>query len=103
VQLAKDSTLVDNQHLKTFVEMGIVGLLVYGWIYWRVITTSRFLAVDNSIHDLTSRVLGWWGIGFFTAFVIQGFFIDIWDISPTNMAFWIIAALVSIHHATTSS
>jgi hypothetical protein len=93
VQLAKDATLVDNQYLKTFIEMGLAGLLVYSWLYWRLFRASWNLITHYSL--LITRVLGLWSIGFLTSFVIQAFFIDIWDIFPTNAAFWIIAALVS--------
>lgn len=93
VQLAKDSTLVDNQYLKTFVEMGLLGLLIYMWLYWRVARNSYLLTTRYSLP--TTRIIALWSLGFLAAFVVQAFFIDIWDIFPTNAAFWIIAALVS--------
>ena len=93
VQLAKNRTLVDNQYLKTFVELGLMGVLIYGWIYWRL-AKQAYLLISNR-HSQTSSLIGLWGIGFLTAFVVQGFFIDIWDIFPTNAAFWLLAALVS--------
>lgn len=93
VQLTKNRTLVDNQYLKTFIEMGLVGLLIYGWLYWRF-----FKAAWQALADHNSRitqVIGWWGVGFLAAFVVQALFIDIWDIFPTNATFWIVAALLS--------
>lgn len=93
VQLAKDLTLVDNQYLKTFVEMGLAGLLIYLWLYWRVARASWHIITHYSL--LITRIIGLWSLGFLAAFVVQAFFIDIWDIFPTNAAFWIIAALVS--------
>jgi hypothetical protein len=92
VQLAKNATLVDNQYLKTFIEMGLAGLLLYAWLYWRVFRGA--LRVTG--YELpTTRIIGLWGIGFLASFLVQAFFIDIWDIFPTNLAFWLIAALVS--------
>lgn len=89
IQETKDATLVDNQYLKTFVEMGLAGLLIYVWLYWRFVKGSwQLLSRKN-------RLVGLFGLSFLVAFIIQGFFIDIWDIFPTNMYFWIIAALVS--------
>ncbi|HLD25684.1 MAG TPA: hypothetical protein VJC05_01405, partial [Candidatus Andersenbacteria bacterium] len=85
VQLTKNATLVDNQWLKTFVEMGLAGLLIYGWMFWRV---------GKQAWQVT-EITGLWGLGFLAAFIIQGFFIDIWDIFPTNAAFWVVAAMVS--------
>jgi len=92
VQLIKNQTLVDNQYLKTGVEMGLVGLLIYGWIYWRFFRTCR---INSNEFSPTSRIVGLWGGGFLTVFVIQAFFIDIWDIWPTNAMFWIVAALTA--------
>jgi hypothetical protein len=91
VQLTKNRTLVDNQYLKTGVEMGLIGLLLYGWIYWRVLRSS----VDNlKKMGPEGKIISLWGLGFLAAFVVQAFFIDIWDIWPTNAMFWIVAGLV---------
>jgi len=89
VQLTKNKTLVDNQYLKTFVEMGLLGLLIYAWIY------IRFFKAAFKLKDGVGKIIGLWGIGFLAAFIVQGLFIDIWDIFPTNAYFWIVAALVS--------
>lgn len=101
VQVAKDQTLVDNQYLKTFVEMGLVGLLLYGWIYYLLLRRGAEL-VRLGANDLV-RGLGVWGVGFVVAFIIQALFIDIWDIWPTNALFWIIAGLLSGHGRTLHS
>lgn len=85
VQLSKDSTLVDNQYLKTFMEMGVVGLVFTFWLFWRF-----FLASQKA-----SPVLRLAGIGFLAAFMIQALFVDIWDVFPTNGVFWILAAFIS--------
>jgi len=102
VQLTKNRTLVDNQYLKTFIEMGMIGILIYGWIYWRIGKYSWSLtrlgesrAGDVAIKSVLNRIVGYWGLGFLAAFVVQAFFIDIWDIFPTNMLFWIVGAFVS--------
>lgn len=92
VQLAKDATLVDNQYLKTFVELGFFGWLIYAWIGWRFLRAAWSGAHFN---QPAQRVLGLWAVGFLVAFVIQAFFIDIWDIFPTNAAFWILAGLLA--------
>lgn len=89
IQETKDATLVDNQYLKTFIEMGLAGLLIYAWLYWRVARGAWQLVSGKN------RLIGLFGLSFLAAFIIQAFFIDIWDIFPTNAYFWIIAALVS--------
>ncbi len=94
VQLTKNRTLVDNQYLKTFVEMGLVGLLIYGWIYWVFLKGAGKCVVSGKANKV-KKIVGLWALGFLGAFVVQGLFIDIWDIFPTNAAFWIIAAMVS--------
>lgn len=93
VQLAKDRTLVDNQYLKTLVEMGVVGIGLYLWLYFRIF--SRAFQNSESQHAAT-RIISLWTVGFMTAFVTQALFIDVWDIFPTNMLFWTIAAHLSI-------
>lgn len=92
VQLTKNRTLVDNQHLKTVIEMGVVGFGIYTWLYGRLLLAAIRAALSRNNIAI---ILGFWGIGFLTAFILQGFFIDIWDIFPTNLLFWIIAALLS--------
>lgn len=91
VQLTKNRTLVDNQYLKTWVELGLVGLLIYGWIFLTLGWCSWQVA---SRSGRSEKTLGIWGMGFLAAFVLQGLFIDIWEIFPTNAYFWIVAALV---------
>jgi hypothetical protein len=93
IQLSKDATLVDNQYLKTFIEMGVIGVVFTLWLFWRFFRISWHLS-RNRISSL-SRLLGIAGVGFITAFTIQALFVDIWDVYPTNAIFWILAALIS--------
>ena len=93
VREAKDRTLVDNQYLKSFVELGLIGVLFYLWIFFVFMKQSLILATSHQL--LAPQLLGLWGIGFLVFFVSQGFFIDVWEIFPTNAAFWIIAALLA--------
>jgi len=95
VQLTKNKTLVDNQYLKTFIEMGVVGLVIYGWLYWRLGQGAWRLI---KARDERVQAVGLMAIGFLAAFLTQGFFIDIWDIFPTNALFWVVAALVSVYN-----
>lgn len=92
VQVAKNRTLVDNQYLKTFIELGLVGLLIYFWLFARLWRGSLQL-----LYDEKTRALGFLGIAFLAAFVILGLFIDIWDIFPTNLAFWTLAGIISAY------
>lgn len=91
VQLAKDATLVDNQHLKTFVELGLIGLLIYCWLYWCVGNVAWQVIITDGEK---TKLLGYTALGFLAAFIVQGLFIDIWDIFPTNAMFWILAAFL---------
>lgn len=92
VQLAKNSTLVDNQYLKTWIELGLAGLLLYVWIFIRLGKAS-FRLLKHS----TTQALGLVSLAFLSATIVQALFIDIWDIYPTNLAFWIIAGLTSAY------
>ncbi|MDA1169451.1 MAG: O-antigen ligase family protein [bacterium] len=92
IQLSKDQTLVDNQYLKTFIEMGVVGIVLTFWLFWRFCLSAK-----NAIasQDQVSRIIGITCIGFLAAFIVQALFVDIWDVYPTNAIFWTLAALVS--------
>ena len=92
VQISKDQTLVDNQYLKTFIEMGVIGIVFTLWLFWRFL-----IACIHAIQrqDSTSRALGIASIGFLAAFMVQALFVDIWDVYPTNALFWSLAALIS--------
>lgn len=92
IQLSKDATLVDNQYLKTFIEMGLIGLILYAWIY--ILVGKQAYTLTDRSQSAQARSIGYLGLGFLAAFVVQGFFIDIWEIFPTNLFFWLIAALV---------
>lgn len=95
VQLAKDATLVDNQYLKTFVEMGLAGLMIYFWLFWSFVR-GCWEAFHPSAHlRSVQRVIGMWGLAFLATFAVQALFIDIWDIFPTNAMFWMVGGLVS--------
>lgn len=92
IQLSKDQTLVDNQYLKTFIEMGVVGIVLTFWLFWRFFLASKRA---RSQTEPVSYVLGIACIGFLAAFIVQALFVDIWDVYPTNAIFWTVAALVS--------
>lgn len=92
VQLAKDSTLVDNQYLKTFIELGLVGLLIYVWLFARLLRGSLQL-----LRNEQTRAAGTVGVSFLAAFAVQALFIDVWDIFPTNLAFWTLAGIISAY------
>lgn len=94
VQLAKNKTLVDNQYLKTLVEMGLFGVLIYVWIFIRF-AKYGWRAIFK--QDADSRIVGLWAVGFLASFVLQGFFIDVWDIFPTNALFWILAGVLGLY------
>ncbi|HSX25236.1 MAG TPA: glycosyltransferase family 2 protein [Candidatus Andersenbacteria bacterium] len=93
IQLSQDATLVDNQYLKTFIEMGVVGVAFTLWLFWRFFSASMQIITKNKSR--LSRMLGIIGVGFITTFIIQALFVDIWDVYPTNAIFWILAALIS--------
>ncbi len=92
IQLSKDQTLVDNQYLKTFIEMGTVGVVLTFWLFWRFVIASKDALKKRTY---SSFVLGIASVGFLAAFTVQALFVDIWDIFPTNAIFWTLAALVS--------
>ncbi len=94
IRQAKDMTLVDNQYLKTFIELGLTGILLYIWIFAMCLRLSFQLVLEN--RTPTTGIIGLCGLGFISAFIVQGFFIDVWDIFPTNALFWILVGLITV-------
>jgi hypothetical protein len=68
-------------------------LLIYAWLIWRFLVGSWQLVQQPD--NVMARIVGLTAIGFIASFAIQAFFIDIWDIFPTNLIFWLLAGLVS--------
>lgn len=99
VQLTKNRTLVDNQYLKTFVELGVIGIVLYLWLYWRLALHATRSAAATE-RGILRPLVGYWCIGFLAAFTVQAFFIDIWDVFPTNALFWVAAAHLSVLQTT---
>jgi len=91
VQLTKNRTLVDNQYIKTLVEMGLVGLMIYTYLGWVFLKAT----VAGESRNKQMGVIKLWALGFLIFFIGQGLFIDIWEIFPTNLLFWVIAGLVA--------
>ncbi len=92
IQRTKDQTLVDNQYIKTFIEMGIIGVVLTFWLFWRFALASWRSFKSN---EYTAQIIGIAGIGFLASFIFQAAFVDIWDVFPTNAIFWSFAALIS--------
>ncbi len=92
VRREKAKTFVDNQHLKTFAEMGIVGLGIYFWLYTVIIifVYRKFKKEKEVFSKIFSFVL----LLFVPLFILQGIFVDIWDVFPTNLIFWLLVGLI---------
>jgi len=89
-RLAKDT---HNYYVKMLTEQGIIGLLVFLTILWRVFRMSRELA-NKAGDDPLYRALGVGMIGCVVAFFIGNMFGDRFSHYPMITYFWVYAALV---------
>ncbi len=93
VQDAKARTFVDNAVIKTWVEQGIVGLVLAGWVAVRILLVSFRVARDGASDELRAT-------GAATGAILLGLAalwltLDVPDMFPVNLYFWTFAGLVS--------
>lgn len=100
VQVAKARTFVDNAVLKTFIEQGVVGLVIAGWVAVRLFVAATGVARRGSglarsvSFALASTIVG---------LAALWLFLDVPDIFPVNLYFWTFAGLVASGAASRSS
>ncbi len=92
IKEAKAKTLVDNQYLKTFSEMGLVGIAILLGIFYFLIKTAYKLIKITDDKFLKAVLVGILAAG--VAFIVQGLAIDIFEIFPTNILFWTLAGVL---------
>lgn len=100
-QVAKARTFVDNAVLKTFLEQGTVGLVLAGLVAVRLITQCvRVLRKEQTPerHALTLAI-GSTTVGLATLWL----FLDVPDVFPVNLYFWMFAGLVATSRVSQTS
>jgi len=86
VQVAKAQTFVDNAVLKTWVETGLAGLLIVGWLVWQILHTTWRAATTGVTNDEKSL-----GLALFATTVgllVLSFFLDIPETFPVALYWW---------------
>jgi O-antigen ligase/polysaccharide polymerase Wzy-like membrane protein len=85
VQIAKARTFVDNAVLKTWVELGLTGLLLMGWMAWRAVT----LAWRGSAHAIPeARAFARGTFAVTVGLAALSFFLDTPEIFPVALYWW---------------
>lgn len=93
VQIAKARTFVDNGVVKTWVEQGVVGLVVAGWVAVRLFLQCLRAACRGAAPE--QRALGL-AVGATTiGLAVLWLFLDVPDIFPANLYFWTFAGLIA--------
>ncbi|MDO8512180.1 MAG: O-antigen ligase family protein [bacterium] len=86
VQTAKAQTFVDDAVFKTWIETGLFGLLIVGWLVWNIVTNSWRLNVGGkSVEEK------YFGIALFATTVglfVLSFFLDIPETFPVALYWW---------------
>lgn len=79
VRVAKGRTLVDNAMLKTWVEMGVIGVVLTGWIYVRAFLLGFKRSASPISATLAAVAVG---------FAVLSLFLDVPEIFPAAFMFW---------------
>lgn len=93
-QVAKAQTFVDNGVVKTWVEQGIVGLVLAGWVAVRLFLASLRAARQGSESEW--RAIGLASCAILVGLAVLWLFLDVPDIFPANLYFWTLAGLISL-------
>lgn len=92
-QVAKARTFVDNGVVKTWIEQGVVGLVVAGWVAVRLLHAS--LVVARRSAEPEQRAVGLAACASLCGLAVLWLFLDVPDMFPVNLYFWTFAGLVS--------
>lgn len=96
-QVAKARTFVDNGVVKTWVELGVVGLVLFGWVAVRLFLTA--LRRARADPDPVGRALGLATSAILCGLLPLWFFLDVPDLFPVNLYFWTFAGLSASSNA----
>lgn len=86
VRTAKDRTFVDNAVIKTWIEAGLVGLIIVSFLLWRVLCLAWSVTKEGKTED--ERIFA---VGFFSAtagLFVMSFFLDIPEVFPIALYWW---------------
>lgn len=93
-QVAKARTFVDNAVVKTIMEQGVVGLVLAGWVAFRL-SLAAFRAIGNQDYSSDARAFGLGFLGLIFGLSVLWLFLDVPDIFPVNLYFWTFAGITA--------
>ncbi|MDP3685887.1 MAG: O-antigen ligase family protein, partial [bacterium] len=100
-QAAKARTFVDNGVVKTWVEQGVVGLVLAGWVAVHLLRLG--LRAFRRRTDPETRVIGSAVVGMICGLAALWLFLDVPDMFPANLYFWAFAGLLVASGASKAS
>lgn len=93
VQIAKARTFLDNAVAKVWIEQGIIGLVLTGWVAARVFASAVNAARLGPTEE--HRVIGVSTAATLIGLLPLWFLLDVPDIFPVNLLFWTFAGIVA--------
>ena len=94
VQTAKARTFVDNAVLKTWIETGLAGLLIVGWLVWNIVKKGWTSFVSGRNADEK-----YFGLALFATTVgllVLSFFLDIPETFPVALYWWTLVGVAQV-------
>ncbi|GAK11607.1 hypothetical protein [Geomicrobium sp. JCM 19039] len=88
-------TTVDNNALAVFVEYGVIGTVLFLFLFWKIF---RFMF---SLSDSTSPAVRWLSVFVITygiAFLLMGTLSTAWENHPLSIFFWLFLGIVLNWH-----
>lgn len=92
-QLAKARTFVDNAVVKTWIEQGIVGLVLAAWVGVRLLLAAFSVLRRSPAGERQALALAC--IGIIVGLAALWWFLDVPDMFPLNLYFWIFAGALA--------
>ncbi len=86
VRRAKAQTFVDNAVLKTWLEMGVVGIVVFLWIAARAFLLARAACLTDSLPE--RRAFGVAVGAMVMGLLVLALFLDVPEMFPVPLFFW---------------
>lgn len=91
VQTAKAQTFVDDAVIKTWIETGLAGLLIVGWLVWNVITNSWRLNIGGKTVE--EKYIGIALFATTCGLLVLSFFLDIPETFPVALYWWMLVGV----------
>ncbi|MDP8240546.1 MAG: O-antigen ligase family protein [Candidatus Hatepunaea meridiana] len=80
-----------NQYIQIFMENGLIGLLLFGWLIFELFAGYRWLLKNTTDKDAVR--FAWGGIAMLCGFLVFSMFTTTLDSPTVNISFWCLSGL----------